>query len=200
MKVLIKHNVEELIIKKSRFKSELFPIHTQNEARLLLKLQKEKYRDSNHVVHAFVIGNSGEILGCSDDGEPSGTAGKPALAVLKGSNITDVLLTITRWFGGVLLGTGGLVKAYSDSAKSVLATAAIEEFVLKESFTLKCSYQFYKFFQHIISDFLLEDVSVDFSETVKITAKIPASKKQSFQLFLEAKQNRYGFGSIEVTY
>ena len=76
-----------------------------------VKSQKAKYADATHVVHAFVIGPGAEVMGMSDDGEPSGTAGRPALDVLRGRGCTNTVLTITRWFGGTLLGTGGLVKA-----------------------------------------------------------------------------------------
>ena len=92
-------------------------------ARDLVKAQKSKYADATHVVHAFVIGSGAEILGMSDDGEPSGTAGRPTLDVLKGRGCTNTLITITRWFGGTLLGTGGLVKAYSGGAKQVIQKA-----------------------------------------------------------------------------
>src|SRR5574344_183749 len=98
---------------------------------LLLHELKIQYADATHVVHAFVTGTFGEVNGMSDDGEPAGTAGRPVLEVLKGSNITNVLLTVTRYFGGTLLGTGGLVKAYGDCAKLAIEQAhqqnAIEE-------------------------------------------------------------------------
>ena len=113
----------EETIKGSRFLSELFPCESQTQARDLVKAQKTKYPDATHVVHAFVIGPAAEILGMSDDGEPSGTAGRPSLDVLKGFGCTNTLVTITRWFGGTLLGTGGLVKAYSGGVKQVIQKA-----------------------------------------------------------------------------
>ncbi len=116
MDILVEYAQNEIFIKNSRFLAEAFPVNSQQEARDCLKEQKLKYKEATHVVHAFVVGEQGEVLGCSDDGEPSGTAGKPALAVLKGAGITNLIITITRWFGGTLLGTGGLVKAYGDSA------------------------------------------------------------------------------------
>ena len=106
-----------LIVKNSRFLAELFPVATQEGARTILAAQKSRWPDIRHVVHAFAIGPQANILGCSDDGEPAGTAGRPALEVLKGSGVTNVLLTIARWFGGTKLGTGGLVHAYGDAAR-----------------------------------------------------------------------------------
>ena len=124
MEVLSEYASAELEIKKSRFLAEAFPVSSQSEARNLLKAQKERYDDATHVVHGLVLGNAAEILGMSDDGEPAGTAGRPVLDVVKGRGCTNILVTVTRWFGGTLLGTGGLVKAYGDSAKAVLDNAA----------------------------------------------------------------------------
>ena len=147
MDILKDYTRSEFTVKGSRFLSELFPCETQADARNLIKSQKTKYADSTHVVHAFVIGLGGEILGMSDDGEPSGTAGRPALDVLKGYGCTNVLLTITRWFGGTLLGTGGLVKAYGDGAKQVLAVATEAElfvpYIEKKDFSFTCDYGTY---------------------------------------------------------
>ena len=120
MNALIQHEECECVIKGSRFISEIFPVTTQNEARELLKAQKTKYFDATHVVHAFIIGDTAGIMGMSDDGEPSGTAGRPVLDVLKGSGITNIMLTVTRYFGGTLLGTGGLMVAYREAAKAAL--------------------------------------------------------------------------------
>ena len=102
MDILLEYCATETIVKKSRFIAELFPIETQAEARDVLKNQKQKYADAAHVVHAFVCGLEGQISGMSDDGEPSGTAGRPAYDVLKGRNLTNLILTITRYFGGTL--------------------------------------------------------------------------------------------------
>ena len=120
MDILTKSIQFEEVIKGSRFLSELIPCDSQAAARELIKAQKAKYADATHVVHAFVIGPGAEVMGMSDDGEPSGTAGRPVLDVLKGRKCTNTVLTVTRWFGGTLLGTGGLVKAYSGGAKQVI--------------------------------------------------------------------------------
>jgi uncharacterized YigZ family protein len=143
MRILSSPGSAELNIKNSRFIAEAFIVGTQEEARALIKAQKERYADATHVVHAFVIGPSGGILGCSDDGEPSGTAGRPVLDVLKGSGLTNALVTVTRWFGGTLLGTGGLVKAYGDSAKAVLAGTPSEELVAMRDFSVEFAYEVY---------------------------------------------------------
>jgi len=159
-------------VKHSRFLAELFPVSAQDEARVLLKAQKEKHADASHVVHAFVIGRAGEILGCSDDGEPSGTAGRPVLEALKGSSVTNVLLTVTRWFGGSLLGTGGLVRAYSDAAKAVLALAPVEELVDTRDFSVNISYGVYDRFRRECDARMVELIGETFGTDIEITGRI----------------------------
>lgn len=185
MKILVQYASGMITVKNSKFLAEIFPINSASEAREFLKSQKEKYEDARHVVHAFVAGENGEILGCSDDGEPSGTAGRPALAVLKGSGITNIMLTITRWFGGSLLGTGGLVKAYSDAAKLVLAEGVTEELIKKDSFKFECSYSDWENLKHRLDEFSVEMLQVVYGENVSVNGKIPAEKKIPFEVFIE---------------
>ena len=174
----------EETIKGSRFLSELFPCESQSLARDIVKAQKTKYADSTHVVHAFVIGPGAEILGMSDDGEPSGTAGRPTLDVLKGRNCTNTLITITRWFGGTLLGTGGLVKAYGNGAKQVIQKAdelgLFEELVEKSDFSFTADYSLYKVLKKNMEQFTLYDVNEAFAEAVTVTGKIRADQYQAF--------------------
>lgn len=173
MKVLLEPGWAELIIKKSRFIAEIFPIENQVEAREILKNQKQKYADSSHVVHAFISGLSGEVSGLSDDGEPSGTAGRPVYDVLKGSGITNIMLTVTRYFGGTLLGTGGLVKAYSEAAKEVLAIAEAETYIPRISFSFSAPYEIYEPIKRSISHLPLTDSEETFLEKVCFKALLP---------------------------
>ena len=174
----------EEVIKGSRFLSELFPCESQSIARDLVKQQKSKYADSTHVVHAFVIGSAAEVLGMSDDGEPSGTAGRPTLDVLKGRGCTNTLITITRWFGGTLLGTGGLVKAYSGGAKQVIQKAdelgLFEELVEKKDFSFEADYSLYKLIKLNMEQFSLYDVKEEFAEAVKVSGKVRADQYEVF--------------------
>lgn len=167
-------------IKGSRFLSEVFPCNSQSDARELIKTQKAKYADATHVVHAFIIGQNAEIMGMSDDGEPGGTAGRPALDVLKGSGCTNLILTITRWFGGTLLGTGGLVKAYSGGAKKVMEEAVrcgvVEELVEKTAFQIKTDYSLLKKIQNCLKSYNISDVKEEFLEGVTITGEIPVAE------------------------
>lgn len=184
MLVLTKPVQFEEIIKGSRFLSELIPCETQAQARDILKAQKEKYADATHVVHAFIVGKNAEVMGMSDDGEPSGTAGRPTLDVLKGRNCTNLIITITRWFGGTLLGTGGLVKAYGNGAKQVLEAAAaqnaFEELIEKTDFVFSTDYSLYKLLKNNFVNYQLYNISEDFGTEITISGQIKADQYNDF--------------------
>lgn len=164
--------------------AEALPCQKQDQARAILKAQKEKYADATHVVHAFVLGKSGEVMGMSDDGEPGGTAGRPVLDALKGSGATDFMLTVTRWFGGTLLGTGGLVKAYGGAAKQLLQACqeagALEEYVPKKEFSFECDYALYKNIKRAFEEFSLYDLEENFLDKVFVKARIEESQYGDF--------------------
>ncbi|MBR1537753.1 MAG: YigZ family protein [Treponema sp.] len=180
MKIPKAYAQSEEIIKGSRFLAELFPVFSQAEVREKIKSQKQKYPDARHVCHAFIAGKNAEIMGMSDDGEPGGTAGRPMLDVLKGSDSTNILVTITRWFGGTLLGTGGLVHAYGNGVKNVLLAAEFEELIEKTGFSLKTDYQQYKIIKKLFENFTLYEISEDFGEGIQISGKIAASDFEVF--------------------
>ncbi len=184
MEILSSYISFEETIKGSRFLSELFPCDSHAAARELVKSQKAKYADATHVVHAFVIGSGAEVMGMSDDGEPSGTAGRPALDVLRGRGCTNTVLTITRWFGGTLLGTGGLVKAYGNGAKGALAAAdqagLFEELVAKKSFTFTTDYSLYKLIKNNMELFHISGLSEDFGTEITIHGEIHECEYQIF--------------------
>lgn len=185
MDILLEYCATETIVKKSRFIAELFPIETQAEARDVLKNQKQKYADAAHVVHAFVCGLEGQISGMSDDGEPSGTAGRPAYDVLKGRNLTNLILTITRYFGGTLLGTGGLVKAYGDAAREVLDKAKTERYIPKIRFCFKATYEVYEGIKRSIAHFPLTNAKEEFLERVGFQAEIPLEHKENLSAIIK---------------
>lgn len=116
---------DEIVEKKSRFIAQVFPVKTEEEVTQILEATRKKYWDARHNCYAFVLGADGGISRCSDDGEPSGTAGRPILEVLTKRELKDVLVIVTRYFGGTLLGTGGLVRAYSQAAQAGLAASRI---------------------------------------------------------------------------
>ena len=117
----------EIVEKKSRFIATVRPVETEEEAVAFINEMKKKYWDARHNCSAFVIGSRQEVTRCSDDGEPAQTAGRPMLDVLLREGITNVAVVVTRYFGGVLLGTGGLVRAYQSATQAGLAASKIIE-------------------------------------------------------------------------
>lgn len=176
MRIPVGQSSFEQIIKGSRFLSESFPVSSQQEVREILKSQKQKYADATHVCHAFICGKKAEIMGMSDDGEPGGTAGRPMLDILKGSGCTNILITVTRWFGGTLLGTGGLVHAYGDGARGVLGATETEELVDKREFEISCDYQQYNVVKKAIEEFSVSAMGEEFGENVRVSASVPLSE------------------------
>ncbi len=127
LKYVYKGGQGEIEVKKSRFIATVCPVNDEAQAQAFINEIKKKYWDARHNCSAFVIGEKGELSRCSDDGEPSGTAGRPMLETLKGSGVRNAAVVVTRYFGGVLLGTGGLVRAYTDAVKAGLDNSVIIE-------------------------------------------------------------------------
>lgn len=142
-RIISEAGTADVEVKKSHFLCDLRNVHSEEEARAFLDEVKHRYYDANHHCFAMRIGTPGsEYERFSDDGEPSGTAGKPMLGILKNENISDVCAVVTRYFGGTLLGTGGLLRAYSDSLKEGINNSRICELVPGKRFFLKCDYSF----------------------------------------------------------
>ena len=130
----------EIVEKKSRFIANVFYVEDQQQAEEKIAEISKKYWDAKHNCYAYVIGVNSENTKCSDNGEPSGTAGKPILEVITGAGITNVLIIVTRYFGGVLLGTGGLVRAYTSAAQAGISASEVGEKVFSQMLTLKTGY------------------------------------------------------------
>ena len=185
----------EMVVRKSRFLAEATPVVSPEAARDLWRERKRTYAGCNHVVFAFICGPQGGVMGCSDDGEPSGTAGRPVLEVLKGSEITNVLLTVTRWFGGIKLGTGGLVRAYTGSAQLVLADPPVAELVPLTRFTLALSYLHYETVRRRLPEFAAEITGEEFAAAVTVSGVIPSA---NYAAFSEAVRDLTGGAAIPV--
>lgn len=139
-KSVFKAGVGEIEEKKSRFIAHIEPVTTEEEATAFITAMKKQYFDARHNCYAFVIGDNSELTRCSDDGEPSGTAGRPMLEVLTGEGITNVVCVVTRYFGGTLLGTGGLVRAYQAATKEGLNNSVIIEKLYGTVIEVICDY------------------------------------------------------------
>lgn len=172
----------ELTVQKSRFLGILEPVADPDEARSRLKEAKTRFADATHVVHAFRTGPDGsETLGCSDDGEPSGTAGRPVLDVLKGQGGGNALLLVVRWFGGTKLGTGGLVKAYGDTAKAVVAAAAWEELRAWVEASVTVDWSDHRPLKNDLAGLGAAVTREEFAAGVTVWARIPAEAFEALQ-------------------
>ena len=171
----------EFTIKRSRFIAYAKPVSTPEEARSWIGKLRQEHPDSRHVVHAFITGKGREHQGLSDDGEPAGTAGKPVWEVLKGRGITNLGLYVVRYFGGIKLGTGGLVKAYGDAAKGVLDILPAEGLIEKRSFSLQVSYAVYEGAMMKIREHQGVVDNETFDTGVVIEATLPAVEAEALE-------------------
>ncbi len=124
-RTVLKGGVGEIIEKKSRFLATVQAVESEEDALAFIEAMKKKYWDATHNCFAYILGKRGEIMRASDDGEPSGTAGRPMLELLAGEELRNAAVVVTRYFGGTLLGTGGLVRAYTEAVKAGLAASEI---------------------------------------------------------------------------
>ena len=170
-KILYKGGEGELIEKKSRFIATTRPVETEEEALAFLAEMKKKYWDATHNCSAFVIGDRQQIQRCSDDGEPQGTAGRPMLDVLLGEDIHNMAVVVTRYFGGTLLGTGGLVRAYTAAARDALEHASIRELCLCEMLEVSADYAEYEKVRRYLAQKGLAPVQTDYTD--KVFLRIP---------------------------
>lgn len=161
----------EYEVMKSRFIATLAPVFSIDEARAFMAKIKKEFADASHNVPVYIIGGGNTVTEYfSDDGEPSGTAGKPALSVLRGSGLGDVVLVITRYFGGTLLGTGGLVKAYTESAQLVVNQVTrgrripvhVAEITIPYNLLERLRLLVIKYHGHILTEEYAEDVQIKF--------------------------------------
>lgn len=166
---------DEFVEKRSRFIGYCKPVTTETQAVEFINTIKKQHWDARHNVYAYVL-RDGQIKRYSDDGEPSGTAGMPVLDVILKNGVTDVVVVVTRYFGGILLGTGGLVRAYSEGAKIALNASCVVEMKLCSSCELNCSYTLYgKLNTLIISSGGCVDDTV-FTDDVKLCFHIPTEQ------------------------
>jgi uncharacterized YigZ family protein len=185
----------ETRVKNSRFLAEALIVHTPEEAKELWKWRKENYDNGGHIVYAFTVGSNQNISGCSDDGEPSGTAGKPVLAVLLGSGLTNTLITIARWFGGTKLGTGGLVHAYSEAAKAALENAECSELLPMSRVTIVLPYALYEQLKRVLARYTFNILNENFAGSVTVDGEIHEIQ----QAALRAELGELGNGRILIT-
>ena len=175
MKIPTARAEAEIEVKKSRFIAIAIPANSLEDVKKAVQQVRSEHPDATHVVHAAVIGKAGTIYSSSDDKEPKNTAGRPALEVVKGSGITDIAVCIVRYFGGTLLGTGGLVKAYGDSAKEVLKIVPTEELIEKSEYRMILPYNAYTLIKRLLESVEATIDEEKFDTMIEISGKLPSS-------------------------
>ena len=176
-RVLLSGGEGEIVEKKSRFIATIRKCETEEEAVAFIEEMKKKYWDARHNCSAFIIGSRGELTRCSDDGEPSGTAGRPMLEVLTGSGIRNIAVVVTRYFGGTLLGTGGLVRAYTAAASGALQSAELVSMRLVVDCKVRVSYARFEQAQRIIAAAETRLDEPIFDDGVTLCWRMPAGQE-----------------------
>lgn len=179
-KVIYQGNVSEIIEKKSRFIATIHPIETEESALEFIEKIKKLNWNASHNCFAYTIGMHHEIKRCSDDGEPSGTAGKPMLDVLLGENIHNVVVVVTRYFGGTLLGTGGLIRAYQGAVKEGLTHAIIADKILGNKLLIETNYNEIGKLQYTASQMELNILKTDYTDIVSVLIIVPDNQLVTF--------------------
>ena len=179
----------EYVIKKSKFIARAVHITTEEEAQAYLRDGKKQYWDARHNCYAYRLGMNFEKQKSSDDGEPSGTAGKPILEVLKNKSLTNTLIVVTRYFGGIKLGTGGLIRAYGTAAVAALDNAIIEDYIDCRILYLQTDYSFLSATERLLPDFEAVITKRDFADFVSLTVEVPEDKADECLLALRDKTN-----------
>jgi uncharacterized YigZ family protein len=185
----------EIVVVNSRFIAAAAPAFSVDEARAFVARIKAEFADATHHVPAYVIGHGNTTSAhCHDDGEPAGTAGRPALAVLQGSGLGDVVVVVTRYFGGTKLGTGGLVRAYGDAVRAVLAILPRAVKLATHTVMLAVPYAYFERVQRLIAAHQGQTLGQDFAADVTLTARFAVEHLPAFQGALREMSN----GALEA--
>lgn len=176
----------ELVIKKSRFIAWANKVEDRSEAMAFLQQAKADYPDARHHCWAYQIGNphSPKNAAMSDDGEPSGTAGKPILNVLQHKDVGDVMVIVIRYFGGIKLGAGGLVRAYSNAAETVMSELAVEQSIVEIEKTIAIDFAKEQLMRHWLSQHQGRVVNVEYTQQVNMTVAVIQGNQDKLLAFL----------------
>jgi uncharacterized YigZ family protein len=175
-------DVEE-VIKNSRFITRVRHVVSAESAKAFIKQMNQNYPDASHHCWTYIVGNpnSTTLVGCSDDGEPSGTAGKPMLHVLQHSRIGDIVVVCTRFFGGTKLGTGGLARAYGGGVKLALEQLILKQKIEYQPISFEIEYAQLKDCEHILKDYQSEDLKLDYQTKIRVTVNIASEQTSPFK-------------------
>lgn len=201
LKIVFEGGEGEIIEKKSRFIATVATVHSEEEALNFINGLKKKYWNASHNCSAFVIGERQELQRCSDDGEPQGTAGRPMLDVLLGEDVHDTAVVVTRYFGGTLLGTGGLVRAYSKAVQEGLRNSVIIEKIYGSKITITTDYNGIGKMQYLLGQRGIPIVDSEYTDVVKIHLLVEESMVDKLRAdVVEATSARAGFEEEKGVY
>lgn len=180
-RTVFEYGEDDIIINKSRFIGYTRPIKTEEEALEFIQEIKTKHRDATHNVYAYVVGENSIIQRFNDDGEPSGTAGIPVLEVIKKEDLRDVVVVVTRYFGGIKLGGGGLIRAYTKGCKIALDAGEIVDMVLHTNLEIKVDYTLYGKIENYLQseNYIPEDI--EFQDNVGINIYVDNEELEKFK-------------------
>lgn len=174
--VLLEGGQGEYVEKKSRFIATLRRCRSMEEAMDFVEETKKKYWDARHNCYAFCLGSRGELTRCSDDGEPGGTAGRPMLEVLTREGIRDAAVVVTRYFGGVLLGTGGLVRAYTQAVKEGLKNSTVGRMRFGHEVRITTDYNGLGKIQYLLGNRGMEPFAAEYTDKVVLCVTVPGEE------------------------
>lgn len=180
LKIVYEGSQAEIVEKKSRFIAYVKPVNSEEEATSFIESIKKQNWDAKHNCSAVVIGEHNEFSRCNDDGEPSSTAGKPMLEVLINEGVHNVAVVVTRYFGGILLGTGGLVRAYQKATKEGLAAATIIEKQKGFEYTVRTDYNGIGKIQYIVASLNINTLDTLYTEDVLVKVVVPDDIENEF--------------------
>ncbi|MGD9100724.1 MAG: YigZ family protein [Anaerolineae bacterium] len=176
----------EIRVVNSRFIATAAPVFSVEEAKAFVHRVRREFADATHNVPVYLVGHGASVIAhCNDDGEPSGTAGRPALAVLRGSGLGDVAVVVTRYFGGTKLGTGGLVRAYSEAVRQVLAALPRAEKVATHTVMMAVPYPYFERVRLAVTAHQGQILDEDFGADVTLTARFAVEHFPAFQAALQ---------------
>lgn len=191
----------EIIEKKSRFLGKIKPVESEEEALQYIESLKKQYWDARHNCYAYIIGENAECVRCSDDGEPSQTAGKPMLEVLQNAQLRNVVAVVTRYFGGVLLGTGGLVRAYTQATQEALKDAQIVTMTQMSVLTVRTDYNAIGKIKYVLAQAEVLVQNEEYTTDVVLTIAVPlAEKEQIVKKLTEVTNGKAVMEEIEQEY
>ena len=180
-RIVLEGGQGEIEEKKSRFICNVRAVHTEEEAASFIEEMKKKYWDARHNCSAFALGSRQELTRCSDDGEPSGTAGRPMLEVLLGEGLCDVAVVVTRYFGGTLLGTGGLVRAYTQAVKAGLSESKTGGMLRVREIKIQTDYNGIGKIQYLLGKEEIAIQNADYGADVMLKIVVPEAKTQQLK-------------------